>query len=132
MEHSAARQSSGAQIDQLVIPHYRELFFLTDGRRVSTLQRWTFSDKHLLELPDELQKRNSEDLADLTEFKQIEPTCPGFVVTDECLRFAQRTGQINLTEASVQPELAKYRQQGLLLLSVRREPRPAFVHQLAA
>ncbi len=62
--------------------------------------------KEFLELPNEVGQWDTEDPADLAQFEQVQPTCSGLVVADKCLRLAECVRHIDLSKASLHPELA--------------------------
>ena len=86
----------------------------------------------LLELADKFKKGDTKGLADLTQFEQVQPTCSGLVVADECLRFTECACHVNLAKTGLHPELAEQGQEGFLLLPVRRKPRAAFFHSASS
>src|SRR5437879_6372068 len=53
-----------------------------------------------LEAPNEADQRHAENSADLPEFEQVQTARSRFIVTDECLRFAQGLRHIDLSKAS--------------------------------
>ena len=57
----------------------------------------------LLKPTYETGKRDAENSTDLPEFEQVQAASSGFVVADECLRFAQRLRHIDLAKASLHP-----------------------------
>jgi len=57
--------------------------------------------------PDELGERDAYDLADLTQFKDIQAALSGLILADERLRLTQSLGHVRLSQARFRPNLSQ-------------------------
>jgi hypothetical protein len=93
-----------------------------------TLRHIQNLSKRLFELPDEVDEGDTQNSADLAEFQEVQTTSAGFIIADEGLGLSQCVRHIDLPETGFGPKLAEQRTESFLLLSIGREPRPAFFH----
>jgi hypothetical protein len=53
--------------------------------------------------PDELRERDADDLADLTQFKDIQAALSGLILADERLGLTQSLGHVRLSQTRFRP-----------------------------